>query len=114
MCVSSDYELDGTTSLPFAGFHSCISGNPLAIDFNHYGVCTSGSASPKGCPCGFSQHLTDITNNCQINYCVGTGQLKMKRLPKAILPPFKKKPVENQWSIETVAVNTVGRKCGFL
>ena len=110
VCVSNDYELGGTTSLPFAGFHSCISGNPLAVDLNHYGVRPSGNASPKGCPCGFSQHLADITNNCQINYCVGTGQLKMKRLPKVILPPFKKKPVENQWSTKTIAVQTVDGK----
>jgi len=30
--ASNDYELGGANSLPFGGFHSCISGNPLAID----------------------------------------------------------------------------------
>lgn len=102
VCVSNDYELGGTNSLPFGGFHSCLSGNPLAVDVNNTSL-----SPPKRCPCGFSQHLTDIINNCQINYCVRSGRLKIQRLPEAILPPFKKKPVEQRWATETVAVQTV-------
>ena len=108
VCTSNDYELGSVNSLPFAGFHSCISGNPLAVDSDRYGYHPSGHSSPNSCPCGYSQHLADIDNNCQINYCVQTGQLKIKRLPEVILPPFKKKPVENQWSTDTIAVQTVG------
>ena len=102
VCVSNDYELGGVNSLPFAGFHSCLSGNPLAVDRNN----TRG-APPNRCPCGFSQHFADIISNCQVNYCVRSGRLKVKQLPEAILPPFKRKPVENKWSIETMGIHTV-------
>ena len=107
VCASNDYELDGANSLPFAGFHSCISGNPLAVDVNGNETHFMRSSLPNKCPRGFSQHLADIDSNCQINYCVRTGQLKIKRLPEVILPPFKKKPVENKWSTNTIAVQTV-------
>jgi len=104
VCASNDYELDGANSLPFGGFHSCVSGNPLAVDARAH---SRKSSLPNKCPRGFSQHLADIDTGCQINYCVQAGQLKTKRLPEVILPPFKKKPVENQWSTNTVAVQTV-------
>ena len=99
ICVTNDYELGGANSLPFAGFHSCLSGNPLAAQNN--------SIPPKRCPCGYSQHFADIIGNCQVNYCVRNGRLKIKQLPEAILPPFKRKPVVNQWSTDTVSVQTV-------
>ena len=102
VCVSNDYELGGVNSLPFAGFHSCLSGNPLAADRND----TSG-VPPNRCPCGFSQHFAGIISNCQTNYCVRSGKLKIKELPEIILPPFKKKPVENKWSTKTVAVHSI-------
>ena len=107
VCVSNDYEMGSVNSLPFAGFHSCLAGNPLAVDAERHGYHPSGYSPPNSCPCGYSQHLADIDNNCQINYCVQTGQLKIKRLPEVILPPFKKKPVENQWSTNTIAIQTV-------
>ena len=99
VCVTNDYELGGASSLPFAGFHSCLTGNPLAAERN--------GTSPKRCPCGYSQHFADMIGNCQVNYCVRNGRLKIKQLPEAILPPFKRKPVENQWSTDTKSVQTV-------
>lgn len=105
VCVSNDFELGGANSLPFAGFHSCLSGNPLAADPNN-----TGGVPPRRCPRGYSQHFADVINGCQVNYCVTNGRLKIKQLPEAILPPFKKKPVENRWSTKAMTIQTADGK----
>lgn len=123
VCVTNDYELGGASSLPFAGFHSCLTGNPLAVDRNstlaakgnltvtarriHALAAKRNATWLKRCPCGYSQHFADIIGNCQVNYCVRNGRLKIRKLPEATLPPFKGKPVENQWSTDTKSVQTV-------
>lgn len=87
--VSDDYELGYQFALPFTGFFSCSSGNPLAVPHKRTqekggktaprvspvellldgdGVGTSNG--PQNCPRGYSQHLMAVDNECEINYCV--------------------------------------------
>ena len=106
VCVSDDYELGFGLSLPFAGFFSCISGNPLALKTSSKEHSTAGnqhtlmtymlsqgaSSWPRECPPGFSQHLAIVDNGCEINYCVQSGALSPKGLPKVKRPPFMQLP----------------------
>lgn len=105
ICVSDDYELGFGYSLPFAGLYSCKSGNPLALRAltssystgNQHSLMSymleQGSASwPRECPPGFSQHLAVVDNGCEINYCIKTGSLSPKGLPKVKRPPFMPLP----------------------
>ncbi|KAL3843216.1 hypothetical protein ACJMK2_021161 [Sinanodonta woodiana] len=108
VCVSDDYELGYRNSIPFAGFYSCKSGNPLVLDereskgLQANGILTltrfmrqSGAASwPHACPKGYSQHLAVVDNACEINYCVKTGALSGMGLPKIQRPPFMPSPQE--------------------
>ena len=90
ICVSDDYELGYALSVPFAGFHSCQIGNPLASK----GLVDS-STWPRRCPTGYSQHLAVIEQSCEINYCTKTGSFNDKGLPPVKLPPFRKYPKPN-------------------
>ena len=88
MCVSNDYERAYARSIPFAGFQSCESGNPLAASQN----TTNPNAWPRECPLGYTQHLVSVENGCEINYCVQMGALASQVLLPAHLPPFHKQP----------------------
>ena len=66
VCVSADPELGKPRSFPFAGFYSCMVGNPLAQRNN-------SKTSPKDCPSGYSQHLAMVDNDCAISYCLKSG-----------------------------------------
>lgn len=107
ICVSDDYELGFGLSLPFAGFFSCNSGNPLALKKSSkvhsaatgnqhtlmsYMLSQGAASWPKECPSGFSQHLAVVDNGCEINYCVQSGALSPKGLPKVKRPPFMEFP----------------------
>ncbi|KAK3594369.1 hypothetical protein CHS0354_032878 [Potamilus streckersoni] len=108
VCVSDDYELGYRYSIPFAGFYSCKSGNPLVLNeresegLQANGKLTltrfmrqSGAASwPHECPKGYSQHLAVVDNGCEINYCVKMGALSGMGLPKIQRPPFMPSPQE--------------------
>ncbi|KAK3594371.1 hypothetical protein CHS0354_032880 [Potamilus streckersoni] len=108
VCVSDDYELGYRYSIPFAGFYSCKSGNPLVLNeresqgLQANGKLTltrfmrqSGAASwPHECPKGYSQHLAVVDNGCEINYCVKIGALSGMGLPKIQRPPFIPSPQE--------------------
>ena len=81
VCVSADRELGKPRSFPFAGFYSCMAGNPLALRNN-------SKTPPKDCPTGYSQHLAMVDNDCAINYCLKSGTLSsIQRMPIQ-LPPF--------------------------
>uniref|UniRef100_A0A8C2KF36 Macrophage-expressed gene 1 protein n=1 Tax=Cyprinus carpio TaxID=7962 RepID=A0A8C2KF36_CYPCA len=82
-------------SVPFAGFFSCQSGNPLAKGQNR-------------CPPQFSQHLAAISDGCQILYCVQSGVFTGGELKPIRLPPFTRPPMVSMIATNTVAVMTEG------
>ncbi|XP_013403892.1 macrophage-expressed gene 1 protein [Lingula anatina] len=109
ICVSDDYELGFRYAIPFAGFFSCSSGNPLAISphmpnlhkrsvegapLGLAAVLMDAGAPfwPKKCPHGYSQHLLAINEGCEINYCVKAHALTPNALPIIRRPPFQLKP----------------------
>ena len=97
VCVSSDYEQGAENSVPFAGFDSCLVGNPLAADrsstHNQSDVILPASANwPHTCPHGYAQHLVAVDEGCEINFCVHVESFKAETLLPARLPPFRKHP----------------------
>lgn len=74
-CLSNDYETGTRFAIPFGGFFSCKSGNPL-IGGHHK------------CPPTFSQHLAGITDGCEVLYCVQSGIFTGGQLLPIHLPPF--------------------------
>ncbi|XP_038053214.1 macrophage-expressed gene 1 protein-like [Patiria miniata] len=110
VCVSDDYELGFEYSLPFGGFYSCKSGNPLMVrqmqskgnGLKSFPEGTMSLASfmsqagpstwPHGCPEGYSQHLAMVDIGCEINYCIKTGALSAASLPLVHRPPFMPAP----------------------
>lgn len=109
ICISDDYELSGPYSVPFGGFYSCKSGNPLAAPGVHpVGARNKSEAPnslrsfmakneefnswPSGCPEGYSQHIATDDLGCAIHYCVQTGALSGPALPPIKRPPFMLKP----------------------
>ncbi|KAM3611638.1 uncharacterized protein V6R79_021879 [Siganus canaliculatus] len=89
VCLSKDYEIAIKLSVPFGGFFSCESNNPLA-HLQHR------------CPPKFSQHLAAVSDGCEILYCVQSGLFTGGQLLPIRLPPFTNPPL-----ISTVATNTV-------
>ncbi|WAR00350.1 MPEG1-like protein [Mya arenaria] len=80
ICLSDDYELGFEFSLPFAGFFSCKSNNPLT------------KTNTPTCPTGFSQHILDVNDDCEIYYCIQTGAMSVQGLPPVRKLPFQRKP----------------------
>ncbi|XP_052460075.1 macrophage-expressed gene 1 protein-like [Carassius gibelio] len=95
VCLSNDYEAGTRFSVPFAGFFSCQSVNPLANGQNR-------------CPPQFSQHLASISDGCQILYCVQSGVFTGGQLMPIRLPPFTRPPMVSMIATNTVAVMTEG------
>eukprot|EP00062_Callorhinchus_milii_P025027 gi/632985561/ref/XP_007909750.1/ PREDICTED: macrophage-expressed gene 1 protein-like [Callorhinchus milii] len=128
VCVSNDFELGFRSSVPFGGFISCESGNPLADTAAsnpslQSSVPTNPSGYSKSCPRGFSQHVADIIQSCQVLYCVKSGAFTGGELLPIRLPPFSTQPLqavglpstENytmQWMDET-QVPTQGQGAGY-
>ncbi|XP_059156146.1 macrophage-expressed gene 1 protein-like [Physella acuta] len=109
LCLSDDYETEMQFSVPFGGFFTCRSGNPLALDSSRpvgaklkasppnslksFFSQNGGSASaPQKCPIGYSQHLLTVEDGCSVYYCIQTGLLAGPNLPPVKRPPFMKKP----------------------
>ncbi|CAG5120709.1 unnamed protein product [Candidula unifasciata] len=106
ICISDDYEFAQAFSVPFGGFFSCKSGNPLAAEGAHpVGAKKAAVANtlrsfmensenswPSKCPEGYSQHIATDDMGCSIHYCVQTGALSGPALPPVKRPPFMKKP----------------------
>ena len=114
VCVTDDFELGLKDSLPFAGFFSCKTGNPLALQAFSFPESSGkphtllkymeddGTTSlPHACPQGFSQHLAVVNNGCQVNYCIKTGALAPLALPKVKRPPFIQLPQDVSLDEET-------------
>ena len=101
ICVSDDYELGFSFAIPFAGFESCTTGNPLAC--NNPSM-DSPASWPHACPTGFSQHLLDVDGACEINYCVRAGSFNQQQLLPPRLPPFRKRKQFNPNTTETLVI----------
>ncbi|XP_046359442.2 macrophage-expressed gene 1 protein [Haliotis rufescens] len=106
ICISDDYELGMKYSMPFGGFISCTTGNPLAMnpkpkskgDMNSalpslHSFFQGSKTWPKHCPKGYSQHLAYVDQGCEINYCLLAGSLSEVGLPKIRRPPFQTAPL---------------------
>ncbi|XP_001506353.2 macrophage-expressed gene 1 protein [Ornithorhynchus anatinus] len=102
VCVSQDYELGYKFSVPFGGFFSCSTGNPLASSGQPGGH--PDAPFLKRCPGGFSQHQALISDGCQVSYCVKAGLFTSQSLPPVRLPPFSRPPLMSQASTNTVLV----------
>ncbi|XP_069141132.1 macrophage-expressed gene 1 protein-like [Argopecten irradians] len=107
ICVSDDYELGFRYSVPFAGFFSCKTGNPLKLASDNENrqrrsnnllflesfLKTSGPTHwPRGCPTGYSEHMAAVANGCEISFCVRANALSGQNLPTIIRPPFMEIP----------------------
>ena len=111
VCVSDDYELGYQFALPFAGFFSCSSGNPLAVPHKSTQEESGKTAprvspverlleedgegtlnGPQNCPRGYSQHLMTVDNECEINYCVKANSLARLSSPVVKRPPYNARP----------------------
>ncbi|KAH3826453.1 hypothetical protein DPMN_128359 [Dreissena polymorpha] len=106
VCISDDYELGTQNSLPFAGFFSCKSGNPLALKERSDPLKSTGHSSmltnfmresgpqsyPAACPESYSQHLALVDKDCSIHYCIKTGAITASGLPPIKQPPFMNAP----------------------
>uniref|UniRef100_A0A671LDA6 Macrophage-expressed gene 1 protein n=1 Tax=Sinocyclocheilus anshuiensis TaxID=1608454 RepID=A0A671LDA6_9TELE len=88
VCMSNDYEAGTRFSVPFAGFFSCQSGNPLAKAAN-----LATPLQRVKIAVHFSQHLAAISDGCQILYCVQSGVFTGGQLMPIRLPPFTRPPV---------------------
>ena len=89
VCVSTDYERGFSYSIPFAGFDSCLVGNPLADARQNDNLPTNW---PRTCPHGYAQHLVTVDEGCEINFCAHAGAFNSDSLQPAKLPPFRKHP----------------------
>ncbi|XP_060084843.1 macrophage-expressed gene 1 protein-like [Ylistrum balloti] len=109
VCVSDDYELGFRYSVPFGGFFSCKTGNPLKLTSDEEDkhqrsnndmmvletfLKSSGPAHwPRGCPTGYSEHMAVVVNGCEISYCIQANALSNEGLPPIIRPPFMEIPI---------------------
>lgn len=101
VCVSSDYEQGYAYSIPFAGFESCIAGNPLAAPPTYI---NDPAKWPHACPHGYMQHLVTIDEGCEINFCIQMGAFSSKKLLPAKLPPFRKHPQYKMNTTEAMVI----------
>ncbi|KAF4009513.1 hypothetical protein G4228_000151 [Cervus hanglu yarkandensis] len=100
VCVSSDWELGAAHAVPFGGFFSCQTGNPLAARTRGQGPellkeifnLNVATDSPMTCPAGYSQHPAYLSSGCQILYCVRAGFLLDPQQLMVRLPPFAARP----------------------
>ena len=126
VCVSDDYELGFQFALPFAGFFSCTSGNPLAVPstkpqgdktpqgknvkrvppVEHFLQSDSVGTlkGPQSCPRGYTQHLLSVDNECEINYCAKANSLAKLSSTAVKRPPYSPRPGVNPNATKTLMV----------
>ncbi|CAL1539271.1 unnamed protein product [Lymnaea stagnalis] len=109
ICLSDDYEESTGLSVPFGGFYSCQSGNPLAVGGvqpvgeklrvqasnslkTFMGSHVGDESLPQKCPNGYSQHLVTMEMGCAVHFCARTNSLSGPMLPPIKRPPFTNKP----------------------
>ncbi|XP_033744477.1 macrophage-expressed gene 1 protein-like [Pecten maximus] len=123
VCVSDDYELGFRYSVPFAGFFSCKTGNPLKLNSDEEDrhkrsnnqvflvtfLKTSGPSHwPRGCPTGYSEHMAVVTNGCEMSYCIQANALSGQGLPTIIRPPFMEIPINGFSDNSSVQISEDG------
>ena len=87
VCVSTEFELGFRYSVPFGGFETCHSGNPLSKDT----FSEDSSSWPHECPHGYTRYFGGVEHGCDINICVKKGTLALESyglLQPPKLPPF--------------------------
>ena len=87
MCVSTEFELGFRYSVPFGGFETCLSGNPLSKDT----FSEDSNSWPHECPHGYTRYFGGVEHGCDINICVQKGTLTLNTYGKLLpprLPPF--------------------------
>uniref|UniRef100_A0A2C9JLK0 MACPF domain-containing protein n=1 Tax=Biomphalaria glabrata TaxID=6526 RepID=A0A2C9JLK0_BIOGL len=102
LCLSDDFEQSSQLAIPFGGFFSCKSGNPLAVSQQpapknglqaFISQNNDGSTSyPMRCPDGYGQHLAAVDSGCSINFCAKTGSMTKTPITPIRRPPFMSKP----------------------
>jgi len=92
ICVSRNYEQGFSFSIPFGGFESCHAGNPLAVSSSSKGSEFEPNDWLHRCPSGYSPHLANIEQSCEINYCIKAGSLNQLSLAPVMRPPFQAAP----------------------
>ncbi|XP_065192509.1 macrophage-expressed gene 1 protein-like [Sycon ciliatum] len=79
VCVSEDHSRQTAHQVQFGGFFSCSTGNPLAlVDLNEpkrldklgFNLLTGEDVWPHQCPHGYAQRLAEVSNGCEIYYCI--------------------------------------------
>ena len=92
VCVSTEYELGAAYAVPFGGFISCQSGNPLAVSLSmrQSGNLTSVNA-PKRCPKLYKRVLATVDEQCEISYCAKIRS--QYSITQPILPPYRSKSI---------------------
>uniref|UniRef100_A0A1X7TYP7 Uncharacterized protein n=2 Tax=Amphimedon queenslandica TaxID=400682 RepID=A0A1X7TYP7_AMPQE len=97
VCVSTDDQAKDY-AIPFGGFHSCKSGNPLAITPDMYQKLASnnlleyGSSFPTECSHHYNQFLITIDEGCVVNYCSQFQDIIQFSPRPPLVPPYKMKP----------------------
>ena len=97
VCVSTDAQAKDY-AIPFGGFHSCKSGNPLAITPEMYNNLSSnqlqyyGSSFPTECSHHYNQFLVTIDEGCVVNYCSQFQDIIQFSPRPPLVPPYKMKP----------------------
>ena len=76
-------------ALPFGGFHSCSSGNPLSLSAAQY---EKHSTPPHECPERYNQFLVTVDQGCIVNYCSNVDFILKYTSQPPILPPYKIRP----------------------
>ena len=92
VCVSTDYQLGYRYSVPFGGFETCLSGNPLAKE----NFDEDPNSWPHECPHGYTRYFGGVEHGCDINICVKSGALKSSSYNTLLpprLPPFHVHPL---------------------
>ena len=98
VCVSDSYDAAKDNSLSFAGFESCLVGNPLAANASDRG------SWPHACPAHFTPQLVTLEENCEVNFCVHMGAFSSKSLLPVRLPPFRSHPKHKPNVTSTLAL----------
>eukprot|EP00117_Sycon_ciliatum_P030373 scpid66754/ scgid2847/ Macrophage-expressed gene 1 protein len=118
VCVCSDYDVGRSASVPFAGFFSCKTGNPLtllsssrtasSLDELGFDNLSGPSSWPRFCPVGYAQYLASVDGTCQIMYCTrfqpaSHGRLLLHR------PPYGKPyPMPGNGTLDTTSIVSPG------
>ena len=100
ICVSNNYELGFSHAVGFAGFHSCLVGNPLSIPAGRASTFPPIADWPHNCPGGYSQHLVAVQDGCEISVCLENGAFQPKSLLPPRVPPFQTKSAHMSYATD--------------